>query len=93
MRHRPGRNQGEPSEIRSATEETMAQQPTYSTPTARLLHIVTSKQATGRPKDQLFLTTQAEMDTSRASRRFGDLTRIGHRGYVYVDDDRACARH
>lgn len=26
-------------------------------PTARLLHIVTSKQATGRPKDQLFLAT------------------------------------
>jgi hypothetical protein len=26
-------------------------------PTGRLTHIVTSKQAAGRPKDQLFLTT------------------------------------
>ena len=29
-------------------------------PTARLLHIVTSKQATGRLKDQLFLTTHED---------------------------------
>lgn len=29
-------------------------------PTARLLHIVTSKQATGRPKDQLFLATHLD---------------------------------
>lgn len=29
-------------------------------PTARLLHIVTSKQAAGRPKDQLFLTTHQD---------------------------------
>lgn len=29
-------------------------------PTARLLHIVTSKQAAGRPKDQLFLTTHKD---------------------------------
>jgi len=29
-------------------------------PTARLLHIVTSKQATGRPKDQLFLATHQD---------------------------------
>jgi len=29
-------------------------------PTARLLHIVTSKQVAGRPKDQLFLTTHQD---------------------------------
>jgi hypothetical protein len=29
-------------------------------PTARLLHIVTSKQAAGRPKDQLFLATHQD---------------------------------
>ena len=29
-------------------------------PTARLLHIVTSKQAAGRPKDQLFLATHKD---------------------------------
>jgi hypothetical protein len=29
-------------------------------PTARLLHIVTSKQAAGRPKDQLFLATHLD---------------------------------
>jgi hypothetical protein len=29
-------------------------------PTARLLHIVTSKQIAGRPKDQLFLTTHQD---------------------------------
>ena len=29
-------------------------------PTARLLHIVTSKQATGRPKDQFFLATHKD---------------------------------
>jgi hypothetical protein len=29
-------------------------------PTARLLHIVESKQAAGRPKDQLFLATHKD---------------------------------
>lgn len=29
-------------------------------PTARLLHIVTSKQAAGRPKDQYFLATHLD---------------------------------
>ena len=41
-------------------------------PTARLLHIIMSKQAAGRPKDQLFLATHQDALTQLLSEQDGD---------------------